>query len=180
MPMPTRESSRHLGAFELYYAMGDERTHAEVAKRMNLNVGTISNWSAAFSWAKRLEERDKLIGKLVANKAIEDEAKSRTIQLQVARAVQAKVAQGLLNGTIRPDVQDFVAASKHELLILGKATERTEQLAGPAFDALIDKIAQVIEASVPSKCAACAAELGIRAKLSEGLAGAAAELGGHA
>ena len=180
MGLPIKESSRHLAAFETFFALGDGRSHAEVARRIGVHEGSIDNWSRAFGWEKRIEARDKEIAALVAKGAIEDEAKSRAIQLRVARAVQARVALGLQSGAIQPSVADFVASAKHEMLLLGKATERTEQLGGPMFDALIDRIAQVIEQAVPNKCAACAAELGIRAKLSEGLAGAAAELGGNA
>lgn len=178
MGLPIRENSRHLAAFETYFAIGEGRSHAEVARRIGVHVGSVDNWSRAFGWEKRIAERDKEIAAIVAKGAVEDEAKSRKLQLQVARSVQARVALGLQSGAIQPSVQDFVASAKHELLILGKATERTEQLGGPAFDAMIDRISQVIEAAVPVLCSHCKAELGIRARLSEGLAGAAAELGG--
>lgn len=178
MGQPTRENSRHLAAFECYYALGEDRSCAEVARRMGgVHPGTVEGWSSAFSWQARVAQRDKEVAALVAKTAIVDEAKSVENQLKIVRAVQARVAQGLQSGAVQPSVQDFVAASKHELLLRGKATERGEMIGGPAFDALIDRIAQVIEERVPTHCEACKAELSVRAHLSEGLAAAAAELG---
>jgi hypothetical protein len=145
MGAPARESSRHLAAFEVWIALGDGRSFSEVARRMKVSAGAVAMWAQTFDWKNRLAEHDKAVALITRTAAIEDEAKARILALKVTRAVQARVAVGLSTGALQPTVSDFIAASKHEQLLLGKATERSEVIGGAAFEAALERLAAVIE-----------------------------------
>lgn len=167
-----RQSERHAQAFEFWVALGADRTYAEVARRFQVSVQSIGTWSRAFDWEKRLSEREKIVQDLVAQKAVEDEAKSRADALKICRAVQVRFAESLNRGTALIGAGDFEKAVKLELLLRGKATDRTELIGGPAFDRLIDALAAVIEREV--------ADPVLRGKLALGFQQAASEFGGSA
>lgn len=172
MGKPTHESATHREAFELYYLLGADRSLSEVARRIKTSVASVHAWSQAFGWQKRLAHREKTVADLVAQKAVEDEAQTRADALKICRAVTIRFAQNLNAGTAMIGAADFEKAVKLELLLRGKATERTELIAGPAFDKLIDLLSAVIEREVQDPA--------IRQRLALGLQEAAAGIGGHA
>jgi len=172
MGKPTHESAKHSAAWELYYALGADRSLAEVARRFHTSVQAVQGWSAAFDWQKRLAAREKLVAELTAQKAVEDEARSRADALKICRAVQVRFAEALKLNTAAIGAGDFEKAVKLELLLRGSATERTEIVGGKAFDKLIDLLAAVIEREV--------ADPALRARLAAGFQEAAAGIGGNA
>lgn len=167
---PKHESARHCLALDYYHALGDERSLREVAKRFNTSETSVRNWSTAFKWAKRIEEREHAVAQLLKEKGIEDAAESRDLQIKICRSVQASFALALTRKEVGVTVQDFVKAAQHELLLRGKATERSEVvLQGEALEKIVQAVATVIEKEVPEHCPNCSSELGIKAKLAEGI-----------
>lgn len=149
MGKPIHESAVHREAFELYYALGADRNFSEVARRIKQSPGAVAGWSQAFGWQKRLAYREKLVADLVAQKAIEDEARSRADALKICRAIEIRFAQDLQLGKAEITASDFEKAVKLELLLRGKATERSElMLGGPVFDKLIELLIAVVEREV--------------------------------
>jgi hypothetical protein len=172
-----RQSERHAQAFEFWVALGADRTYAEVARRFQVSVQSIGTWARAFQWEKRLSEREKTVQSLLAQKAIEDEVKSRSDALKIVHAIKVRFAEQLQANTAALGAGDFEKAVKLELLLRGKATERTELIAGPVFDRLIDLLIAVVEREV--------ADPDTRARLAAGFQEAAAGIGveppgGHA
>lgn len=183
MGKPSHETGKHLSAFELYYALGADRSLSEVGRRFKASPAAVHQWSVAFDWQKRLSAREKLVADLVAEKAVEDEAQSRADALKITRGAILRFAQTLQpirgpNGEViapaTADIRagDFVNLVKLDQLLRGKSTDRTEMIAGPAFDKLIDLLAAVVEREVSDPA--------LRARLALGFQEAASGIGGHA
>jgi len=169
MGKPVHESATHREAFELYYALGADRNFSEVSRRLKTSPGAVAGWSQAFGWQKRLAHREKVVAELVAQKAIEDEARSRSDALKICRAVQVRFAQDLQLGKAEINAGDFEKAVKLELLLRGRADSRTELVAGPIFDKFIELLSAVIEREV--------ADPALRGRLALGFQEAAAGIG---
>lgn len=179
-----RESERHAQAFELWYALGADRTYAEVARRFHTTVQSIGTWSRAFEWDKRLQAREKVVRELVGQKAVEDEAQARADALKICRASIIRYAQSLQpqrddqGNIVAPataDIRasDFVNLVKLDRFLRGEPETRAELLiGGPIFDRLIDALAEVIEREVRDP--------DLRARLALGFQEAAQGIGGNA
>ncbi len=59
MAKPTKETLRHSQAFEFYYLLGQDRSLEAVARKFSVSPSAAHGWSMAFSWARRVEERDR-------------------------------------------------------------------------------------------------------------------------
>jgi len=184
MGMAKHETTRHREAFELYIALGEERSHAEVARRVGVDQSSVNMWSRAFGWQKRLEQREKLINEVISQKAVEDETKRRSDALKICRAAIYHFAS-----TLRPrkdkdgneipapaevKAGDFVSLVKLEQLLMGKSTDRAElMVGGPTFEKLIDAMVEIIEREVSDPA--------IRARIGEGFKQVSSEIDvGHA
>jgi hypothetical protein len=169
MGRPKHEAGKHQSAFELYYAMGADRSLSAVAHQLGASVQALQGWSAAFGWQRRVAERERFVATRTAQKAIQDEAQSRADALKICRAVQVRFAQALSSGA-PVGARDFIEATKLEQLLRGKATDRSElMIGGAAFDKLIDAIAAVIEREVKDQ--------ELRGKIAAGISEAASGIG---
>ncbi len=184
MGEPAQEKSKHGVAFELYYALGADRTFGEVSRRLGVSDVSVGKWARAFRWSDRVIERERIVSDLVAQKAIADEAQSRADALKITRASIMRFAS-TLQAVRGPDGEiikpataeikaaDFVNLVKLEQFLRGKPSERSElMIGGPAFDKLIDAIAAVVEREVQDPA--------LRARLAAGFTEAANGMGGHA
>ena len=163
------ETGQHRAAFELWYALGADRSLSEVARRSKVHVSSVANWSAAFGWEKRLLAREKLVADLLAQKAVEDEVRSKSDALKICRAIQIKFVEHLRSGKAIIEAGDFEKAVKLELLLRGKATDRSEVIAGPMIEKLIDLILIVLEREIQDPL--------LRDRIAAGLQEAAANVG---
>lgn len=181
MAAPTYEKGRHVDAFELFWLLGGERSHAEVARRIGVAPNTIGSWARVFDWQKRIQEREKLSHALAAQRAIEDEAQSINRQLSLCRNAMVRFAEALVNNRAQITAQDFVRLAQLEALLRSRATERSgTALEGPALAALIAHFSQMIEQEIPERCPSCAHELGIKSRIAEKLSSEALPPGGNA
>ena len=142
---------------------------SEVARRFKISPQAVAQWSAAFQWQKRLTERERLVADLIAQRVVEEEAKSKADALKICRAIQMRFVESLQNKTARIEAGDFEKAVKLELLLRGRATDRSELILGPMFDKLIDLMATVIEREVQDQA--------LRGRLAEGFKEAALTFG---
>lgn len=166
---PRRETDRHGSAWEYWYALGHGRSIAEVAKRFHVSVQAVNGWRSAFSWDRRLADRERVVSGLVAEKCAEEEAQSRADYLKLCRATVIKYAEAIQGGKLIISPSDFDRIARLEQLLRGKATDRSEIVSGPAMDAFFDAMLSVIERVVPDPA--------LRLKLAEGFRDAAAGLG---
>jgi transposase len=172
MAKPLQETRRHQAAYELYYSLGDGRNCSEVARQFQVSHTAVRGWSLAFRWQKRVQERDDIVSKIAAQKSIKDVSEAKAFQLRLTRATMARWAQQLTDKTAQASVSasDFVKAAQHELLLLGKATSRSETVSSGAANAAAAALLSVIDRVCPERCSKCGAENGIKAALAAGIA----------
>ncbi len=180
MGKPLRETRRHQSAFELYYILGQERSYAAVARQFGISQAAAGGWGSAFGWDRRVQERDRIVSEMAAGMAIEDAAKARAFQLRLTRATMARWAQTLGSGKAEVSAADFIKAAQHELLLLGKATSRSEVVSSGAAQVVINVVLAAIERVCPERCSKCGSELRIKAALSLEIASQAERLSGPA
>jgi len=148
MARPHKETARHSSAWEYWFALGADRSISEVAKRFQCSIHAVNNWRLAFSWDRRLADRERIVAGLVAEKSNEDEAESRSNYLKLCRATMIRYAEALKANAVTITPADFARVAQLEQLLRGKATDRSEVIAGPAFAALIERLIGVIEREV--------------------------------
>jgi len=95
-----------------------------------------------------LAHRERLISDLVATQVVEAETLSRSNALKICRAIIHRFASTLQDGSAEIDASDFERAIKIELLLRGRATERMEVIAAPAFAAMVERLIAVVEREV--------------------------------
>jgi len=140
-----RENLTHKEAFEYYFLLGvddpTERTLKKVAQKYNKSIATIKHWSQTFNWKERVANRELAISKRVSQK---NDLKVEAIKeknLKILSATKVKFIENLKNGMVSPErVADLERIIKLELLLLGEATERIENLDFEKAQAKIDEI----------------------------------------
>ena len=122
-----KETLRHKQAFEYYYSLGENRGLRKVAQKFNVTLTAVANWSRAFNWQERLEQRDiENAKKLEAevNKAIvSSKADYRALIKKVVKEFEERLKAGKIRIS-KPE--DLSIMAKLDLLMMGEATEREE------------------------------------------------------
>jgi len=182
MGKPRFESRKHHAAFEYYYAIGlddpKDRSLLAVSKRFGVTDVAARNWSAAFKWHKRIEERERLVAHALAEKAIEDEVRTRKRNLGICAAVKNAFIQELKANKVKPGVADFAAIAKLEQLLHGKPTERSEVKFQGVVGHLMASVINVLETTIPDRCPHCREELDLRNTIAGRLTDASQGIGG--
>jgi len=121
---PRRESKRHVEAFEFYWSLGDERSLEKVAQQYGVTKCAAQNWSAAFSWVRRIDERNKKIAERLSRQSIREASESRARLIKIAQGVQAKFIESLQSkdGKLKVSVADFEKVAKLEMTLRGIPT----------------------------------------------------------
>lgn len=135
------ETPEQAQAFQVYYAMGSERSYDKVAKKLNKHRNTILGWGKKFKWRERIDTTNSIVvsgmDESLAKATIDTKEQSKMISQMLRDQFQEAVAKGDI--TIR-NVHDFVTVDKHDLLVRGEATERKEvrsvEIRGEAKDIL--------------------------------------------
>lgn len=52
------ETLRQAKAFDLYYAMGEQRSYEKVSRQIGVSKNSIYKWANVFGWAERIKQRD--------------------------------------------------------------------------------------------------------------------------
>jgi len=110
--MPRREQQlsekeHHRRAFELYYAQGASRSFARVAGELGISVASLKSWSRRYGWRERLAERDAAVNRQIADRAMANEVADGERNLRIVRAALVKLAKGIVEGTIKPRIDDL-------------------------------------------------------------------------
>jgi hypothetical protein len=123
------EKDRHRKAFEIYYSMGDARSLALLATKLGLALNTVKNWSAQFHWQDRLEEREREVGRVLANKTLRAEVDSRMRSMQLVQVALVQVAKQLAEGRIKATFNDLDKLLRLERFLEGLPESRQEVVA---------------------------------------------------
>ena len=74
-----RESSKAFAAFQAYLELGEERSHALVAKQLGVSRRMIHKWSKKYGWMDRIAGRDAYLAE-VERMAIEKVAIEKAVE----------------------------------------------------------------------------------------------------
>jgi hypothetical protein len=74
-----RESSKAFAAFQAYLELGEERSHALVAKQIGISRRMIHKWSKKYGWMERIAGRDAYLAE-VERMAIERVAVEKAVE----------------------------------------------------------------------------------------------------
>jgi len=137
-----KETLKHKEAFEYYYSLGDKRNLPSVAIQCKCSDRAVANWSKAFNWQERVEQRDienarrleeKTDAAVVATKAnYRKEIKSSlgVIKAAIGTAIENKKLRSDLSVEDVADLnrltQAYERLVKLDLLLMGEATARED------------------------------------------------------
>lgn len=128
MTPPKTETPLMLEAFNHFVKLGKERSLVAVQKQFRKSNQWVMVVSKAFKWWDRAAEFDKK----QADSDLDDYAtqlkQSNRDNLIIIRALRRRFAENINNRRVPVTPSDFERLAKLERLILGEATERTEEL----------------------------------------------------
>ncbi len=137
-----RETTRHREAFDIYFALGAERTieklRAELIHRGNKapTARTLYDWSSRLGWQYRIDNLER------EARQSADKTRIRAIQemnerqaregLLLQQKGSSRLAEVPVDGmTARDAIRAVTEGSRLERLALGEVTERTESIEDP-------------------------------------------------
>ena len=120
-----KENSLQREAFEIYYQLRDKRSLRAVAEQIGRTERTVAGWSRAFSWVDRVSQREMEENKdgLILAQTVDAKTRYRIIINNLMDMASRKIASGELK--IR-NVQDLERVVKLDLLLMGEATDRSD------------------------------------------------------
>jgi hypothetical protein len=129
--MPKQEQTRNESelqkqAFEYYYALGWKRRYAVVARKCEVSVSTIKNWSRWFRWQQRVGERDAETTRAVVAKNQASAADQRERDFKMFDLIQRKGLKDLVEGRSKVAPKDMLAAAQLRQRLEEKAQEEAE------------------------------------------------------
>ena len=107
-------------AFSLY---AQEKSIADIGRILKISKYALFKWKKKDNWAQRLES----VQRKTRAKAIDTLSDIKLRHMKICRAVQLRFAQQMAeDASSKIGFQDADRAMKHELLIIGEATDRVE------------------------------------------------------
>ena len=104
-----KENPNHIKVFELYYTMGSDRSLIKLHQKypdVTPKIDTLKNWSKAFNWQQRVEQRD-----IENNKSLENKLKPETnkviVNSKADYRAEIKTQIGILKAILNKVIQDF-------------------------------------------------------------------------
>lgn len=114
-------------AFEIYLALGDERSYAAVAETLGMSTSTIKHWARIFDWRIRANRR-------IAWQAEDTPAPTDNTQLEQAErairfidAVLARMVTHLAEGNLKASPEDLMALHRLEEQISKRVNDRSDR-----------------------------------------------------
>jgi predicted transcriptional regulator len=104
---PPTEQEHHKRAFERYFAQGLKRSYQRVAEELGVSLSSVKFWSHKYRWQERLWEREAEVSRQVADRAMASEVADAERNLRIVRAALMKLAKGIVDGTIKPRIDDL-------------------------------------------------------------------------
>lgn len=158
-----KETLRHKDAFEYYYSLGKNRGLRKVVQKFNITLTAVANWSKAFNWQERVEQRD-----IEVSRGLETKTNETIISIKAGFKAEIKaqlnIFKVMLNRLIKKFKEDKegetieikkiedlkVVTDSYEKLIklyltlIGEASEIEEIELKDAKEKLISKINSII------------------------------------
>lgn len=135
------EKAEHRRAFEIYYAMGEERGLRPVAKQLNRSLTTIHNWSKAFDWKERIEIRDTMIAQQTEKKVVETVVEIKANYHKILKAAIYQFVEDFKSGKIKINsIHELERAMRLDLELLGEEDRKQNKM--------MDDLSQAIQASM--------------------------------
>ncbi|MFN8179282.1 MAG: hypothetical protein U0167_15225 [bacterium] len=123
------EKDSHKAAFEAYYALGAARSLTALAEQTGISRSTLRNWSSAYRWQDRLEERAHEVARAVAARSVRTEVKDRLQQRQLVELGLVTLARQIAEGKVRGTLADLDRLIRLERFLEGEADSRQEVIA---------------------------------------------------
>jgi len=116
-------------SFDDYVALGPERSYEAVAKKHGVSKATVLRHAEKHDWQARLREAERGAREQANRRAVDTLQAVKDRQLQEARILEHRALEALKS--LPPEKASKAAlmlqiAWRHELLLLGEASERTE------------------------------------------------------
>lgn len=124
-----KEEAKHKKAFEAYYASGESRSLVRLAKRLGVAKNTVKNWSVAFNWTERIEQRDREVARVVQSRTIKAEVEAGVRNKQIVQLALVTLARQIAEGKVRGTLSDLDKLVRLEAFLEGKAESRHEVVA---------------------------------------------------
>ncbi|MBK9386046.1 MAG: hypothetical protein IPN34_14640 [Planctomycetes bacterium] len=112
-------------AFEYFFALGPNRSFAEVAKHYRVSRKTVARTAESDRWLQRIAEREKKLRDATEEKALETLEAMNLRHLKTLRIVQAKALEALKNYPLisaMEAVRSLETAIKWERMVRGEPT----------------------------------------------------------
>jgi hypothetical protein len=124
-----KEKEAHLKAFETYFEMGPTRSLSKLSDRLGISRSALRDWSMAFRWQERIDERGRDVAKVMASRSIRTEAEDRSKQRQLVQLALVTVARQIAEGRVRGNMGDLDRLIRLERFLEGEADSRQEVIA---------------------------------------------------
>ena len=121
-----KESPKHERAFEIYYGLGARRSLTAVANKVGVSRSAVRDWSREFTWAERVNERDRGIARVAADKALQEGIESGTRNRRLVQLALVQAAKQIAAGKVRCTIADLDRLIRLEAFLEGKADSRQE------------------------------------------------------
>lgn len=122
-----QEKPLHRKAFEVYYALGEERSVRSVAKKMNKSATTIQNWSKSFNWKERVEIRDVTVTEAFEKKVVDTIVSLKADYHKIVKALIVSSIEDIKLGKLKinsvTDLEKMVTLS---LTLMGEEDRRAK------------------------------------------------------
>ncbi len=125
-----KEQPHHEKAFEYYYALGEKRSYAKVAKEFNVSPSTVKLWGKSLRWKQRLKERDLQVAREVAGRTLADEVSHRERNLQIVHMALVQLARALADGEVKMSLGDLDKLIRLESFLRDEPDSRQEVVFG--------------------------------------------------
>jgi transposase-like protein len=138
--MLTKEQPHQEKAFEYYYALGEKRTYAKVARKFDVAPSTVKLWGKSFGWKGRVKQRELEIAREMASRTLSDEVNHRERNLQIVQMALVQLARAVADGQVKMTMGDLDKLirlesflrdepdSRHEIVVADLRNKSDEEL----------------------------------------------------
>ncbi|MBU1319380.1 MAG: hypothetical protein KKH67_09330 [candidate division Zixibacteria bacterium] len=103
------ENEKQKSAFEYYYGLGYKRTYAAVAKKFDVSIRTVKNWSGLYDWRKRVNQADEVRVAALRLSLSFDGAENMQRLLRITQLMKARALKSLKGPEQKPTIRELVS-----------------------------------------------------------------------